>query len=151
MELKKQSKKQLIVKYIRTLEIAMGESWMDRFGEDNIFLNISFLLGYWSVTNPELYKYLMEESNDQIIWQYPQNGLTDLIESYYNVYDETDKFNDDNYEMSLMPWASIIVFNPVYMKRFLDCHNDFLSWLKSSEEWYDEVPELNRLIEKIKQ
>ena len=89
------TREELIVEYIRTLEISMGESWMDQFAEDGIFHNISFLMGYWSVKFPELYQYLMKDSNNTIPWKYPQNGLVGLVESFYIDDEDFSEENDD--------------------------------------------------------
>ena len=145
------TREELIVEYIRTLEISTGDSWMDQFAEDGIFHNISFLMGYWSVKFPELYSYLMKDSNNTIPWKYPQDGLIGLVESFYidDEEYENNQFDNEEYEKSLYPWASIIAFNPIYMNRFLKCHKDFLEWFDTEDDWYEEVPELNELIEKM--
>lgn len=109
-----------VVNQIRDWEIEAGESWMDYFGDDCIYLNVAFLLGYWSVRYPDLYKYLMKESGGKVPWKYPQDGLVELVENYYM----PNEYNEADYRTSLEPWAAIIVENEYYQQRYVD---DFIN------------------------
>jgi hypothetical protein len=106
-----------IIDWIRTWECNAGESFMDYAGDDYIFLNVSFLLGYWSIKFPELYKFLMTKSMNLIPWKYPQDELTDLVEEFYST---KENWNEEDYCKSLIPWVSLIFDNDVYYERFID-------------------------------
>lgn len=108
-----------LLEFVRDWEHENGESFMDYAGDDYIFLNVAFLLGYWSVKYPELYQFLMKESGNTVPWRYPQDGLTDLVEFFYNV-SHAENWSEDAYNNSLKPWLSLIIDNDIYYKRFED-------------------------------
>ena len=146
---------QLILRYINKLEEWAGESWMDYYGDDFIFLNISFLLGYWSVRYPDLFEYLMKESSNNIPWEYPQDGLVDLVEFFYypDQYTETGAhrfvFDEDKYDLTRIPWISIIDENKVYFDRFINrAERDFLK--TSYDDMHSEQQYLCDLLKEIK-
>ena len=104
-----------LLEFVLNWEQEAGESFMDYAGDDYIFLNISFLIGYWLVKYPELYQFLMNESNNKIPWKYPQDGLTDLVQLFYNA-----GLSEETYSAYLIPWLSLIIDNDIYYQRFIE-------------------------------
>lgn len=98
-------------------ETEIGESFMDFCGEDYVFKNVSFLLGYWSVKFPDLYTFLMKVSGGEVPWKYPQDGLIERVEEYYN-YQWCNDNADETYLQSIMPWCTLIADNNYYFERF---------------------------------
>lgn len=95
-----------------------GESFMDYCGDDYVFKNISFLLGYWSVKFPKLYKYLMDLTNGSVPWKYPQDGLEEKVETFYS-YNPSDRDStEEDYLKTILPWTSLIADNEYYYERF---------------------------------
>lgn len=133
-----------ILDFIGNWECDMGESWMDYIGNDYIFLNVHFLMGVWSVKFPELYYYLMKESNNTIPWKYVQDNLLDLIEE---LYIDHSNYKDEDYEKSLYPFVYVIANNNVYFDRFIKNHeeNKGSDNDTSREDYYDHLDKIKAL------
>lgn len=110
-----------VIKNIGIWENLHGESFMDYAGSDHIFRNISFLMGYWSCKHRELYNFLIKKSNNTIPWKYAQDGLEELVEEFYGLEPEHMRNEEylDCYDMTWIPWASIIVDNDIYWERYI--------------------------------
>ena len=148
------TREELILKYILKWEEWMEESWMDYHGNDCIYLNISFLLGYWSAKFPELFEYLMKESNNTIPWKYAQDDLLDLVEYFYypDQFNEDGSYNnwdEEKAKSTFEPWISIIDNNIIYFNRFIErAKRDFEN--TSYDDMHSEQQYLCDLLKEIK-
>ena len=126
MENKKLTVKQL-QKFWRAWEIDHGESFIDYFLDDNIN-DLGLVLGCWSVIYPDLFNYIMKESNWCIPWRGIQDGLSSLVEYYYASNIGPDgyiEFNEGEYELSILPWCEVIYRVDIYYERLLDFCKDY--------------------------
>ena len=132
MENKKLSIEQL-KEFWKDWEHKAGESFIDYFVDDNIN-SIGLILGYWAAKYPDLFEYIMDYTNECIVWNYVQDGcnkynisLVGLVEEFYKVYtykEDSEIFNEKNYDKSIIPWCDLICGIDIYYQRFLDWYNE---------------------------